>query len=150
MDPASMPEAPAAYKTDLHDAAQAFFNHHEILKVDDLDAILKAVKDKHMASMTTFSSVHAERKQRQLFLAHVEEVERKFVQIFKADKDAKDTVWIRNEYGGLVQGQKDPRLAKFAERIYNNVLELSIQRSGVLTLGDLEKAFYAARRKLFV
>lgn len=150
MQPSSLPESPAAYKTDLYDAAQAFFSHHDLLKLEDLDALLKAVKDKHLAALSTFSSVHAERKQRQLFLTHVDDLQARFLQIFKSDRDAKDTTWIRTEYGGLVQAQRDPRLAKFAEQVYNNVLEVSIQRSAAIALSDLEKAFYAARRKLFV
>lgn len=148
MEPSTLPEASTTYKSDLFDAAQAFFNHHDLMTVDDLDALFKAVKDKHMVQLSNYKSVHAERKQRQLFMTHVDDLETKFSQIFKSDKDAKDTVWIKTEYGSLVQNQKDKRLAQFAERIYNNVLEQSIQK-GTISLTDLDKAFYAARRKLF-
>ena len=149
LTPASVtPDAPAAYKTDLYEAAQAFYNHHDLMKIDDLDAIFKAVKDKHLGQLSNYKSVHAERKQRQLFLGHVADLENEFSSIFKADRDPKDPVWVKTEYGGLVQNQKDKRLAQFAERVYNAILELAVQKNTVAHT-DLDRAFYVARRRIF-
>ena len=149
MEPTTLPHYSTlkAYTTELYEATQAFFNIHDLMTINDLDSIFKAVKDKHMVALAHFPSVHAERAHRQKLVKRVQDLEQKFKDIFHNDKDSKDVPWVRTELQGLTT-QDDKRLHKFAERVYETILEAAVQR-GFANEGDLDKAFYAGRRRLF-
>lgn len=149
IEPSSVPHHASinAYVTDLYEAAQAFFNIHSLMHLDDLDAIFKAVKDKHMAQLSQYPSVHEERLQRKRFVQQVEKVELEFKHVFTTDKDKKDVSWVKTEFNSILT-QSDSRLAKFAERAFNHALEIAIQK-GFITMSDLEQSFHVGRRRLF-
>lgn len=62
-----------------------FFNIHDLMTINDLDSIFKAIKDKHMVALAHFPSVHAERAHRQKLIKRVQDLEQRFKDIFHND-----------------------------------------------------------------
>lgn len=149
MEPSAVPHHATinTYVSDLYEAAQAFFNVHERMQIEDLDALFKAIKDKHMAKLSQYPSVHEERLERKRFVAQIEKLESEFKKVFTSDKDKKDVLWVKTEFSGLLR-QSDVRLREFAERVFNQALEVAIGK-GYITLNDLEHAFKVGRRQMF-